>query len=87
MTPALLEILCCPETHQPLHEAAPALIEQLNTAIRAGSVQNRAGKKVEEPLEAGLARQDGACLYPVRRGIPLMLIDEAIPLVPARQAS
>ena len=36
------------------------------------------GKKIEKALDGGLLRQDGKVLYPVRGGIPIMLIDEAI---------
>ena len=31
-------------------------------------------------LEGGLLRADGKVVYPIRNGIPVMLIDEAIPL-------
>ena len=33
-----------------------------------------------EKLDAGLLRADGKFLYPVRHNIPVMLVDEAIPL-------
>jgi uncharacterized protein YbaR (Trm112 family) len=33
-----------------------------------------------EKLEGGLVRADGKVLYPMRGEIPVMLIDEAIPL-------
>jgi uncharacterized protein YbaR (Trm112 family) len=76
----LLEILACPETHQSLAEASKELLKRVNDAIAAGSVQNRGGKKVEEPLAAGLVRQDGTIVYPIRDEIPVLLIDEGIPV-------
>ena len=76
----LLKILCCPETHQDLRPAEPAVIDQLNAQIATGALKNRAGHPVQEKIDAGLVRSDGKFLYPVRRGIPVMLVDEAIPL-------
>jgi uncharacterized protein YbaR (Trm112 family) len=80
IAPDLLKILCCPENHQELRAAEPVLVEQLNRKIASGEIRNRAGQPVKEPLEAGLVRGDGKFLYPIRRGIPVMLVDEAIPL-------
>jgi uncharacterized protein YbaR (Trm112 family) len=80
MNAALLQILRCPETRQSLREADAATVEKLNAQIRAKALRNRAGREVTEPIDAGLVREDGAYLYPERRGIPIMLIDEAIPL-------
>ena len=77
---SLLEILVCPETKQPLRVADAALIQRLNASIEAGSLTTRGGQSVTEPLAEGLVREDGAVLYPVRDDIPIMLIDEAIPL-------
>ena len=76
----LLKILCCPETHQDLRLADQSLVENLNTQIAAGALKNRSGQPVSEKLEAGLIRSDGKFLYPVRQDIPVMLVDEAIPL-------
>ena len=76
----LLEILCCPETHQALTVASDELVEQLNKAMAAGSLSNRGGQPVREKIDGGLVRADNKFLYPVRRGIPIMLIDEAIAL-------
>jgi uncharacterized protein len=78
--PELLKILCCPETHQEVRLADPAVIDRLNRQIAAGSLKNRAGQPVPEKLDAGLIRADGKYLYPIRRNIPVMLVDEAIPL-------
>jgi uncharacterized protein YbaR (Trm112 family) len=80
LDPELLEILVCPETKAPVHLAESALLERLNTRIRGGHVTNQSGKAVTESLEAALVRADGKILYPVREGIPIMLLDEAIPI-------
>jgi len=80
MDQELLNILCCPETKQSLNPANHELIEALNRTIRKGTLTNRGNKRVEGPLEAGLIREDQKFLYPVRDNIPIMLIDEAIPL-------
>jgi uncharacterized protein YbaR (Trm112 family) len=76
----LLKILCCPETHQELRTAEPELVQKLNGQIQAGTLKNRAGQPIKEKIDDGLVRTDGKYLYPVRRNIPVMLVDEAIPL-------
>ena len=78
--PDLLKILCCPETHQELQLAEPAVIATLNGQIATGALKNRAGQLVQEKIEGGLIRADGKFLYPIRRNIPVMLVDEGIPL-------
>ncbi len=78
--PELLEILVCPETHQPVRPAEGELLDRLNQAIRSGDVTNRGGDEVTDPVEEGLVREDDKVLYPVREDIPIMLIDEAIEL-------
>jgi uncharacterized protein YbaR (Trm112 family) len=80
ISPATLAILCCPETHQPVELAPRALVDEINGRIAAGQLQNMAGKTIADPLEAALIRQDRRVLYPVRGSIPVMLVDEAIPL-------
>lgn len=76
----LLKILCCPETHQPLQLAEPALLESVNQKIQAGQLQSRSGKIVTEKCDGGLVRADGKVLYPIRNNIPIMLISEGIAL-------
>jgi uncharacterized protein len=78
IAPSALSILCCPETHQPVTPADAELVAKLNARIRAGQLTNRAGKKIAEPMEEGLIRQDRQILYPVRNNIPVMLVDEGI---------
>jgi len=76
----LLKIMCCPETHQPIALAGTELIEKLNQQIAAGQLKNRVGQLVKEKIDGGLVREDRKFLYPIRADIPIMLIDEAIPL-------
>jgi uncharacterized protein YbaR (Trm112 family) len=76
----LLQLLVCPENRTPVHEAEPSLIAQLNERISRGALRNRDGKAITENLDGGLVREDGALLYPVRDGIPVMLLGEAIVL-------
>jgi uncharacterized protein YbaR (Trm112 family) len=78
----LLEILACPETKQSLTLASPALLQTLNARIQQGTLHNRQGTAVTELLTDGLVREDRRYLYPIRDDIPIMLIDEAIPLEP-----
>jgi uncharacterized protein YbaR (Trm112 family) len=76
----LLEMLRCPETMQTLRAVEPALLERLNGQIAAGTLKNRGGEPVTEPLEGGLIRADGRRLYPICHDIPIMLAEEAIAL-------
>ncbi len=79
--PEILAILCCPETHQSLRAADGALIESLNQEISTGQLRNRTGSNVTVPINGGLIREDGKFLYPLRNNLPILLIDEALPLV------
>ena len=76
----LLDILVCPETKQSLRLADEALLARVNAAISSGTMANRGGQTVSEAVSEGLVRDDGKYLYPVRDDIPVMLIDEALPL-------
>ncbi len=78
--PELLEILVCPENKTPVRLADADLVAKANAAIEARKLLNRAGAVVEGKLDGGLVREDGAYMYPIRDDIPVMLIDEAIPL-------
>lgn len=64
MDPALLDLVCCPETRQPLR---PASAEEL---ARLG-------------VDAALVRADGRAAYPIRDGIPLLVVEEQLPLEPS----
>jgi uncharacterized protein YbaR (Trm112 family) len=75
----LLKILVCPENKTPVALVEADVIERANAAIDKKTLKNRAGSVVEEKIDEGLLREDKVYLYPIRDGIPIMLIDEAIP--------
>ena len=76
--PDLLAILVCPETKQPLSAADGTLLDRVNAAVADGDLETRGGETVADEITEGLLREDGRVLYPIRQGIPIMLIDEAI---------
>jgi uncharacterized protein YbaR (Trm112 family) len=76
----LIAILCCPETRQNVALAGGDVVKKINAGIKTGEITNRGGTVVKDAIEAGLLREDGKYLYPVREDIPIMLIDEAIPV-------
>ena len=77
----LLDIIACPETKQDLVLAEPELIEKINLLIEKGEVMNRSKQKVSEKIDGGLIQKvDRKYLYPKRDHIPILLIDESIPL-------
>lgn len=75
-----LQMLACPETRQPLEEASAAVLKSLNARVALGQVKTKGGAAVTKTIDAGLVRKDGKALYPILDRIPVLLIDESIPL-------
>lgn len=76
----LLEILVCPETKQSVSLASSRFVATINEKIEQGGIHNRGNQAVTKTIEGGLIRHDKNYLYPIRDNIPIMLIEEAIPL-------
>jgi uncharacterized protein YbaR (Trm112 family) len=76
----LLKILVCPEDKTPVSVASDDVIARANGAIEGKTLKNRQGEVIEENIDGGLIREDQAYMYPIRDDIPIMLIDEAIPM-------
>jgi uncharacterized protein YbaR (Trm112 family) len=80
INPQLLAMLVCPATRTPLAIADDRLIQAANRLIARRELRNQAGVILETPLDGGLLRGDRLGLYPIVDGIPILLIDECIPL-------
>jgi len=78
--PKLLEKLACPETHQALRLATADELAALGKCVAGGGCKNVGGQPVEAAPEAGLVREDGALLYPIRDELPRLLVEEGIAL-------
>ena len=78
--PELLKMLRCPETCLELRPADPTLVEELNGKIAKGALRNRGNQPVTEKMDGGLLRADGKVMFPVRKNIAVMLVDEAVPM-------
>jgi uncharacterized protein YbaR (Trm112 family) len=74
----LLSLLACPESRQPLRLAEASLVETTNQQISQGAVKNKKGEVIKQPLEGALIREDNSVVYPIREGIPDLLIEEGI---------
>ena len=82
-----LAMVRCPENRQALALADEALVAQLNRAIQGGTLKNRSGQTLAQALDGAFVREDQAVVYPVIDGIPILLIDEGIPLEQVQAAS
>jgi uncharacterized protein YbaR (Trm112 family) len=76
----LLDIVCCPATHQPLRLMPETMLARLNASIGTGSLRFRDDSPVTEPLTQALVTADDRLAYAIRDDIPLLLEEQAIPL-------
>jgi uncharacterized protein YbaR (Trm112 family) len=74
----LLALLVCPATHQDVTLASPAEVVRLIQGVRDGQVRTVAGAEPDAAFDGALVRQDGAVAYPIRDGIPVMLVEEGL---------
>ena len=78
--PELLEILCCPKTKEALQELNATELESINAAISNGKLIYNDESPVEKPLTEGLITTSKDRVYRIDDDIPIMLIDQSIPL-------
>lgn len=76
----LLDLLVCPATRQPLALLDRPGLEALNRAIAAGSVKRVDDAPQTETIREALITRDRKTLYRIDDGIPVLLIEEGIPV-------
>jgi len=79
----LLDIVCCPATHQPLRLMPESTLARLNARIGAGTLKFSDDSLVTEPLAQALVTADDRLAYAIRDDIPVLLEDQAIPVAEA----
>jgi uncharacterized protein YbaR (Trm112 family) len=80
LNPELLALLVCPETHQEVALATLDEVAQINEAIQQGQMRTAGDAPVDQPVEGALIRSDRSIAYPIRDGIPVMLVAEGLPI-------
>lgn len=79
MDKKLLDILCCPSSKQSLFLLSSTQLELLNSAIAAQTAIQLDGQKLTAPIKEALITKDHKLIYRIDDGIPVLLIEEAIP--------
>ncbi len=74
----LLDILCCPVSHEPLLPLSKDRLKRLNQAIADGNVQFVDHEPVAKPLQAALMTRDQKVIYAIEDGIPVLLPERGI---------
>lgn len=78
MDKRLLDILCCPITHQPLRMLSRSELELLNRAVGTGELVHEDGSVCNDRATAALMTCDGRRIYRVEEDIPVMLAELSI---------
>lgn len=78
MDKRLLTILRCPISRKGLSPLKKDRLQRVNALISAGELVNHEGVAITTALTAALITDDGARLYPIDDGIPVLLAEESI---------
>jgi len=80
MEDKLLDILCCPLTHQNLQAADGVMLSTINNSIAEGKLINRGGDLLDEAITEALVTLDQGMVYPIINGMPVLLEEACIVL-------
>lgn len=74
----LLQVLCCPITHQPVRPLRRDELRTLNDRLEAGELLYQDDSPVAGPIREGLITENGERIYLVEDDIPVMLEERCI---------
>ena len=75
--------LLCPETKTPLTLADISTVQSINNQVQQGILKTLGGVAIVDELSGALLTEDDKYAYPIRRGIPILIREEAIELIPS----
>jgi len=75
---SLLDILCCPVSHEPLRPLEPSRLKKLNQSIAAGELLYVDGSRVDQSISDALVTRGGKVVYVIDGGIPVLLPERGI---------
>ncbi|NCO18868.1 MAG: Trm112 family protein [Gammaproteobacteria bacterium] len=78
MPESLLDILCCPVSHEPLRPLEPSRLKKLNQSIAAGELLYVDGSRVDQSISDALVTRGGKVVYVIDGGIPVLLPERGI---------
>ena len=70
--------LVCPETKRPLEIVDQATLSVINEKIENRQIKGGEGNVIQETFETGLIQRDKEVFYPIKEGIPLLLVSDGI---------
>lgn len=80
MKKKILSMLCCPITHSPLSKITEKKLIALNSAIDEGLIIDRDQNIIKINISDALVNEEGIILYPIEKGIPVLLENRSISL-------
>ena len=78
IAPELLQRLRCPICRESLVEIDAKTTAAVNESITRGTALDHVGDRVELPIDSGLLSQTAGRVYPIRDGIPSLIVEESL---------
>ncbi|MEM9587942.1 MAG: Trm112 family protein [Planctomycetota bacterium] len=76
--PELIDLMQCPLSKGKLTLAPAEMVAKINDLIDSGDARDHLDQSVTDPIEGGLLSEEASLVYPIREGIPTLIVDEAI---------
>jgi uncharacterized protein YbaR (Trm112 family) len=77
MKPELVDLLRCPVSKAPVRLATLEELREINRLALEGKLVTRGGTRIREAFGECLVCDETKACYPIRDGLPVMLVDES----------